>query len=730
MGFRPGLSGAFKVGWGGENVNTSEGGHTAMTLPNGVNVESAGGSVGEVRYGRGARGASDSMFSSHASFASGGHVTGLNVDGEPPPWKPGAGGDAGKPGVLPPWHPGIYGDFSPGIIPGPDYRPRGPDVDLGLLAPWWFWPGDGVFSPDDRRKRRGVQGFSEGGEVGGGAWAYDDNGNPVGFGDQINPGPTMPFELLAWIGKKIWRANDALNEEMFGRRTVLPWQELLGKGDGRRVPGYSDGGAVGDEWVGGGGDFGGDSSSTPAAATEWVGGGGDFSGGSSSAFSSSTKDSLAAATVAMSGGAAIPAAPQATASTGTATRIDSTGAGLGLGPTPNVNASPGFQAQQAISNFSDRVERSTVGQYGGGVGDAIVENAEELIYAVQHPIEAAKAMAPLVGLGGDSAPGVADAWKYVAKDTLHWDEWDDNAARAAGGVTVDVGALIGGAAWGPARAAMKAAPGEKAKAARNYYPNAIKNLPKAVKSLPGAARGLIQSELEIAAVRKELAALPIDVDGGTSGPLVEPWPALAASRPPSQGIDSAWPISGSPLALEGQSLVPPMFQPTLENVNQSLSNRSQLTEIFNRAPKADPMEAWEIASANWPYRVGGYHSEFPAQHPFSTDEVEAIRDYTGDFMPNRYLRDPARLEEDALTGALYPSYDPALMVELLDSAIAKSARTPSGGLMVTRAMTNKQLARIFPQVNAEGLHVHLGWDWRYDAVAQRRYDAHPAAGRL
>jgi hypothetical protein len=41
-------------------------------------------------------------------------------------------------------------------------------------------------------------------------------------------------------------------------------------------------------------------------------------------------------------------------------------------------------------------------------------------------------MAPLVGLGGEHAPGVGEAWKDLGKEITHWDQWMTNPAEAAG----------------------------------------------------------------------------------------------------------------------------------------------------------------------------------------------------------------------------------------------------------------------------------------------------------
>ncbi|WP_458645672.1 hypothetical protein [Mycobacteroides abscessus] len=55
-------------------------------------------------------------------------------------------------------------------------------------------------------------------------------------------------------------------------------------------------------------------------------------------------------------------------------------------------------------------------------------------------------LAPLVGAGGDNAPGVGESWTNVGKDAISYDEWKDgNPVKAAGQNAFDVlGAIIGG----------------------------------------------------------------------------------------------------------------------------------------------------------------------------------------------------------------------------------------------------------------------------------------------
>lgn len=83
----PGVpGGTLRVGW---ETYSDAGGHTALTMPDGTNVESSG--RGGVQYGGNARGADDPMFRIHAYLPNPlsrpeGHVQGGHVEGE---WMPG-----------------------------------------------------------------------------------------------------------------------------------------------------------------------------------------------------------------------------------------------------------------------------------------------------------------------------------------------------------------------------------------------------------------------------------------------------------------------------------------------------------------------------------------------------------------------------------------------------------------------------------------------------------------
>jgi hypothetical protein len=115
-----------------------------------------------------------------------------------------------------------------------------------------------------------------------------------------------------------------------------------------------------------------------------------------------------------------------------------------------------------------------VGQFGKGFGEEVGGLVESIwdygpVRAAIDPggserswKQLADGMAPLVGLGGEHAPGVGQAWKDLGKEVTHWDEWQTNPAEAAGKSTFDIATLfapggIAGAAGKGGRAAADAA---------------------------------------------------------------------------------------------------------------------------------------------------------------------------------------------------------------------------------------------------------------------------------
>lgn len=60
---------------------------------------------------------------------------------------------------------------------------------------------------------------------------------------------------------------------------------------------------------------------------------------------------------------------------------------------------------------------------------------------VHDVVEQVENEAPLVGLGPDGGPGVAESWKALGKEVTHWDEWGSNPDEAFGKTLFDVATL-------------------------------------------------------------------------------------------------------------------------------------------------------------------------------------------------------------------------------------------------------------------------------------------------
>lgn len=138
-------------------------------------------------------------------------------------------------------------------------------------------------------------------------------------------------------------------------------------------------------------------------------------------------------------------------------------------------------------NFELRVAHGMLAQAGGLVEDGWTYGPLRAMVDPQGSLKDWKAlgggMAPLVGLGGDDAPGVGETWKNVGKQLTHWDEWSTDPGEALGRSVFDIGSLFvpgageaaaaargGKAAVDAAEAAIKAAP-HSAEAARGALPD-------------------------------------------------------------------------------------------------------------------------------------------------------------------------------------------------------------------------------------------------------------------
>ncbi|MDP0396731.1 DNA/RNA non-specific endonuclease [Tsukamurella strandjordii] len=108
---------------------------------------------------------------------------------------------------------------------------------------------------------------------------------------------------------------------------------------------------------------------------------------------------------------------------------------------------------------------NSVKNFGAGVGRSVADTAEGIGQMVTNPKETAKGMAPLVGLGGDGAPGVGESWGAVGKAFIAKDDFDrGDTAYASGKVVGNVLQTLVDPTKGGGKAASIA--GKTAKAAK------------------------------------------------------------------------------------------------------------------------------------------------------------------------------------------------------------------------------------------------------------------------
>jgi hypothetical protein len=142
--------------------------------------------------------------------------------------------------------------------------------------------------------------------------------------------------------------------------------------------------------------------------------------------------------------------------------------------------------------------------------------------------ETAQGIAPLVGLGGDGAPGIGEAWTELGKQTVHWDEWSTNPAEAAGRSAVDLAtlALPGGSA---------AKLGELGRGAREVADGLkdarLAELPRPPRSEPPPDAAPLPAAAKPTSTPPE-SALPNSPTG--TKPSLDP-PAPAGATPPPAG---------------------------------------------------------------------------------------------------------------------------------------------------------------------------------------------------
>ncbi len=199
-----------------------------------------------------------------------------------------------------------------------------------------------------------------------------------------------------------------------------------------------------------------------------------------------------------------------------------------------------------------------VGQYGKGIAESVggllkdgwtygpMRAQIDPQGSYQSWQELVHGMAPLVGLGDDHAPSVAQSWKDLGKNAVHWDEWKTNPAEAAGKSTFDLATLLipgGGEAAAAAKGGRAAADtAEAASAASRAESAATRALEDAPKPhAPNAEPRPSTPPLDRPPPPKDTPAAP----GATkpaSAPADGPTPhGPTESRPPTPGHAPAGP---------------------------------------------------------------------------------------------------------------------------------------------------------------------------------------------
>ncbi len=189
----------------------------------------------------------------------------------------------------------------------------------------------------------------------------------------------------------------------------------------------------------------------------------------------------------------------------------------------------------------------------------------------------ADGLGPLVGLGGDDAPGVLQAWKDFGKETVHWDMWSENPAEAAGRSIVDIATLFipGAGQEATAIRTTKAVTDAAEAAARAERP--LAQLPRAGEVPRPPPVELPKPPAEVPKPPVEVPKTPVDVPPVTErtapGPtshvpadLQQPVaPREQAGPPPapqSPAPASAAPIDAPPPAQhQGSASAPTSFDP-------------------------------------------------------------------------------------------------------------------------------------------------------------------------
>lgn len=236
-------------------------------------------------------------------------------------------------------------------------------------------------------------------------------------------------------------------------------------------------------------------------------------------------------------------------------------------------------------------------------------------------------MAPLVGLGGDGAPGVGESWKQVGKELSHWDLWSKDPAEAAGRTAFDIGTLFapGGGVGAAGKGTHAAA--DAAEAAGRTAPRAA--------DAAGQAAGDVAKGAEAAVPRVSGMHPPEVPAGGAPRPLAD-----GAEKP--GGVAESSPVKpGAPVPGEGRSV------PAQDHGVAAPTERVPVTT----APASDVHKtSTSPTSQTWP--------DDAVRHPTNVDVTDP-------------MGDPPTLEGDADVD-LVPEHDVAGSVRSVN---------PGGGTM-------------------------------------------------
>jgi hypothetical protein len=191
-----------------------------------------------------------------------------------------------------------------------------------------------------------------------------------------------------------------------------------------------------------------------------------------------------------------------------------------------------------------------VGQFGKGFGEEVGGLVESIwdygpVRAAIDPDgsqrswkQLADGMAPLVGVGGEHAPGVGQAWKDLGKEVTHWDEWQTNPAEAAGKSTFDIATLF-------APGGIAGAAGKGGRAAADTATTAGRGEAAASRALSDAAKSAEKPGAPAAAVPHPPRAETPPIERPPSPP--KPASAPAASSLPHGPTESKTPVTAKPL---------------------------------------------------------------------------------------------------------------------------------------------------------------------------------------